>query len=340
MIAAASPSGNLFQPSQRWQLALRQAITDPAELMRELQLDPQLLPAARQAAQAFGLKVPRGFVARMHKGDPHDPLLLQVLPLHAELDSPPGYVSDPVGDLPSSKGRGLLHKYRGRALLITTGACAVHCRYCFRREFPYSENLATAENWQPALDALAADSTIREVLLSGGDPLSLATHKLRALTDGLRKVDHLERLRIHTRYPIVLPERIDTDFTEWLGSLPWRTVVVIHANHANEIDAQVRHALASLARSGATLLNQSVLLRGVNDDDTALAQLSEKLFAAGVLPYYLNLLDPVRGAAHFDVDAARATHLLRKLAARLPGYLVPRLVREQAGASYKLPVPW
>ncbi len=345
MIAASSPTdhnrlSSSGAPPPGWQALLRQAVTDPAELLRMLDLGPQWLEPARQAAAIFGLKTPRGFVARMRKGDPADPLLLQVLPLHAELQAIPGYVADPVGDLASTQGAGLLHKYTGRALLVTTGACAVHCRYCFRREFPYSEHLAAAANWQPALQAIAADDDIHEVILSGGDPLSLADHKLRALTDGLQTIPHVRRLRIHTRYPIVLPERIDKSFQQWLRALPWRVAIVIHANHANEIDARVEQALAGLTACGATLLNQSVLLRRVNDEADALITLSEKLFTAGVLPYYLHLLDPVRGAAHFDVEAGVAADLMRTMAARLSGYLVPRLVREQAGAPYKTPVAW
>jgi EF-P beta-lysylation protein EpmB len=344
MIAASSLTDHTYEPAAGsatgWQHLLRQAVTDPAELLRALALDPALIEPARRAAATFGLKVPRGFLARMRTGDPADPLLLQVLPLHAELEEVAGFISDPVGDLASTGGAGLLHKYEGRALLIATGACAVHCRYCFRREFPYADNLATGAGWQPALQALAADASIQEVILSGGDPLSLADHKLRALTDGLRTLPHIRRLRIHTRYPIVLPERVDDGLQDWLRSLPWQVVAVVHANHANEIDAQVEGALRDLAACGATVFNQSVLLKRVNDDADALAALSEKLFAAGVLPYYLHLLDPVRGAAHFDVDPGTAAGLMRTLAARLPGYLVPRLVREQAGASYKLPAPW
>jgi EF-P beta-lysylation protein EpmB len=335
--AGSSSSGS---SSQGWQALLRQAITDPAELLHALALGPEWLQPARRAAATFGLKVPRGFVARMRKGDPVDPLLLQVLPLHAELEHTPGYVGDPVGDLASTQGAGVLHKYDGRALLITTGACAVHCRYCFRREFPYAGHLAAATHWQPALQALAADDSIHEIILSGGDPLSLADHKLQALTDGLRTIRHIRRLRIHTRHPIVLPERIDAPFLQWLRALPWPVVIVVHANHANEIDVRVEQALRDLTTAGATLLNQSVLLKRINDTPDAHIALSEKLFTAGVLPCYLHLLDPVRGAAHFDVDAPTAAHLMRAIATRLPGYLVPRLVREHPGAPYKTPVHW
>jgi EF-P beta-lysylation protein EpmB len=330
----------LTRQPKHWQRALSEAITDPADLIAALNLDPAFLEPARRAADRFGLKVPRGFLARMRPGDPDDPLLRQVLPLGDELDDYPGFVSDPVGDLASRKRSGLLHKYQGRALLITTGACALHCRYCFRREFPYSENIAAAGNWQPALDALAADPGIEELLLSGGDPLSLSDRKLKALTDGLGALPHIKRLRLHTRQPVVLPERIDAGFSAWFSRVTQQKIVVIHANHPNEIDASVRDALARVKDCGATLLNQSVLLKGVNDDSATLAALSESLFDAGVLPYYLHLLDPVRGAGHFDVDATRAAELTQALARRLPGYLVPRLVREVPGAPYKQPMPW
>jgi EF-P beta-lysylation protein EpmB len=282
--------------------------------------------------------VPRGFVARMRRGDADDPLLLQVLPRAAELRDVPGFTRDAVGDLDARAGRGVLHKYRGRALLVATGSCAVHCRYCFRRHFPYGDETAAANRWHDAIAALGADPSIEEAILSGGDPLSLSTPKLAELTDALAAIPHLKRLRIHTRLPVVLPERIDDDLLRWLAALPFGRVVVIHANHANELDASVAHACAKLAAAGATLLNQSVLLRGINDDAGVLAALSERLFECGVLPYYLHQLDRVAGTAHFEVDDARARALAEALAARLPGYLVPRLVREVAGAASKTPV--
>ena len=321
-----------------WQQALAAAITDPAELLSELGLDPALLPAALRAAEAFPLRVPRGFVARMRHGDPHDPLLRQVLPLHAEMAPQRGFVADPVGDLASRAAPGVLHKYRGRALLITTGACGVHCRYCFRRHFPYSDETATGEQWQSSLAYLRQDTSINEVLLSGGDPLSLNNRRLAVLGDALQSIGHIRRLRIHTRQPVVLPERVDQGFCDWLTAVPLQKVVVLHVNHAQEIDADVRAACAKLRDCGATLLNQSVLLAGVNDDADTLAHLSESLFGAGVLPYYLNLLDRVQGAAHFEVSAERALSLLASIRARLPGYLVPKLVTEIAGADAKMPV--
>jgi EF-P beta-lysylation protein EpmB len=322
----------------RWQLALADAVSDPAELLSELGLDPALLPAAQRAAASFPLRVPRGFIARMRRGDPHDPLLRQVLPLAEELTEHPAFLTDPVGDLASRAAPGVLHKYHGRALLIATGACGVHCRYCFRRHFPYAEETASGAQWHTALAYLQADPSINEVLLSGGDPLSLNDRRLALLSEGLNAIPHIRRLRIHTRQPVVLPERIDAGFCAWLKSVPQQKVVVLHVNHAQEMDANVRSACAKLRDCGATLLNQSVLLAGVNDDADRLANLSESLFDAGVLPYYLNLLDRVQGAAHFEVGADRALSILAAMRARLPGYLVPKLVREIAGADSKMPV--
>lgn len=321
-----------------WQQELACAVRDPAELLALLDLDPALLPAAQAAARAFPLRVPRGYVARMRRGDPADPLLRQVLPLAAEQDAVPGFDRDPVGDLAAMTVPGLLHKYRGRVLLTTTGACAIHCRYCFRRHFPYDDANPAANRWQQALDYIARDASIEEVILSGGDPLTLADEKLADLLRRLGAIAHVRRVRFHTRLPIVLPERVTASLLAAIRPACGASVVVVHTNHANEIDGDVRAALGALRQSGHTLLNQSVLLRGVNDDAGALCELSAKLFDAGVLPYYLHLLDRVHGAAHFDIDAATATHLHAALHARLPGYLVPRLVREEAGLPGKTPV--
>jgi EF-P beta-lysylation protein EpmB len=232
----------------------------------------------------------------------------------------------------------VLHKYDGRALLIATGSCAINCRYCFRRHFPYAEETAAANGWREAIAHAARDASIREVILSGGDPLSLSTPKLADLTRALADVPHVERLRLHTRLPVVLPERVDDELLAWLAAWPRQRVIVLHANHANELDASVAHACARLRDAGATLLNQSVLLRGVNDDADALAALSERLFAIGVLPYYLHQLDRVAGVAHFEVPDDRARALVEAIRARLPGYLVPRLVREVAGEPGKRPL--
>jgi len=261
--------------------------------------------------------------------------LRQVLPIDAELRLQPGFDVDAVGDLAARGATGVLHKYEGRALLVATGSCAVHCRYCFRRHFDYATDTAAADRWQAALEYLRKDESIEEVLLSGGDPFSLSTPRLAEFTEALRNIPHVRRLRIHTRLPVVLPERIDAELLDWLRGLRQRVVIVIHANHANELDGDVAAALHALHAAGATLLNQSVLLRGVNDDIDAQVALSGVLLECGVLPYYLHQLDRVAGAAHFEVDDARALALHRQMAARLPGYLLPRLVREIVGEPNK-----
>jgi EF-P beta-lysylation protein EpmB len=340
MITAQTPSPQPHAPTPpaRWQQLWREAIRDPAELLELLGLPGLAGRVSATATAQFALRVPRGFAARMRHGDPDDPLLRQVLPLDDEDRVVPGFDLDAVGDLDARGGTGILHKYEGRALLVATGSCAIHCRYCFRRHFPYGEETAAAGQWRESLDYLAADPSISEVLLSGGDPLSLSTPKLAEFTDGLAFLPQVRRLRLHTRLPVVLPERVDAELLAWLSGLPQRVVVVIHANHGNEIDPSVVRAIAGLREAGATVLNQAVLLRGVNDSVPALAELSEKLFDAGVLPYYLHLLDRVAGSAHFEVPADQGRRLHEALAARLPGYLVPRLVREVAGAPAKLPV--
>lgn len=330
---------NSFQNQQpdalvNWKAAQAAAITDPAELLEILELPVELLAAARAAARSFPLRVPRGYVARMQRGDANDPLLRQVLPLGAELDEVAGFNNDPVGEAGIDLEPGLLQKYAGRVLLTTTGACGVHCRYCFRRHFPYADQ-NPRRSWHKVVERIAADSSIDEVILSGGDPLTLDTPRLREISDALAGIPHLRRVRIHTRQPVVLPERVDAGLLDWLQGVAQQVVMVIHANHANEIDAHVRGALGAVRAQNVTLLNQSVLLKGVNDNADALVQLSEALFAAGVLPYYLHLLDPVAGAAHFDVDEGRAQALLQAVHARLSGYIVPRLVREIAGRAGK-----
>ena len=323
---------------QSWQALWRDAVRDPLELARLLGLDADALGISDAAARQFALRVPRGFVGRMRHGDPHDPLLRQVLPLDAEMRPMAGFSLDAVGDGAATAGAGVIRKYRGRALLVTTGSCAINCRYCFRRHFPYAEQNAASDGWEEAVSVIAADASIDEVILSGGDPWSLATAKLAALTDALARIPHIRRLRIHTRLPVVLPERVDAPLIAWLSRLPWPVVVVLHANHANEFDPEVDAAVARLRAIGATVLNQAVLLRGVNDSVDALAALSERGFAAGVLPYYLHQLDRVQGAAHFEVTDDRALALHAGLSARLSGYLVPRLVREVAGDSGKRPL--
>ncbi len=273
----------------------------------------------------------------MRPGDPADPLLRQVLPIGSETSSAQGFTADPVGELANPPVDGVLAKYRGRALIVATGACAVHCRFCFRRHFPYEESAAVGD-WDATVARLAADPEVSEVILYGGDPLTLADATLCHLAGAVAAQPHIRRLRIHTRLPIVLPQRVDEDLVGWMGALPVPLVVVIHTNHAQEIDDDVRRALRAMAAAGATLLNQAVLLRGVNDSVEDLCDLGEALFDASVLPYYLHLLDSVAGAAHFEVPADEARRLHTALRERLPGYLVPRLVREVPGAPAKVAV--
>ena len=332
------PRTPVFDSRTDWKRLWREAVREPRELLALLGLESLAGRISDAAAAQFPLRVPRGFVARMRRGDLHDPLLRQVLPLDDEERLVPGFVLDAVGDAAARTAAGVLQKYRGRALLVTTGACAVHCRYCFRRHFPYGEQTATRDGWHAAVEMIRADASIDEVILSGGDPLSLATVKLAELTAALAEIPHIRRLRIHTRLPVVLPERVDAELLSWLGALPWPVAVVLHANHANEFDATVDAALSRLRRSGATLLNQAVLLRGVNDSVETLATLSERAYAAGVLPYYLHQLDRVAGSAHFEVPDAIALSLHAALSARLSGYLVPKLVREIPGDSGKRPL--
>ncbi|WP_430388624.1 EF-P beta-lysylation protein EpmB [Dyella sp. 20L07] len=333
----ASPAARLLPPAADWRELWRDAITDATELLQAAGLGDRadLLPPDDAG---FALRVPRGFVARMRQGDPADPLLLQVLPQVAEHDLVEGFTTDAVGDMAAKAGQGLLHKYNGRALLVASGSCAINCRYCFRRHFPYGEEIAAAGQWRKALDHVRQDPTITELILSGGDPLSLTTAKLEELTRGLKDIPHVTRLRIHTRLPVVLPERVDGALMHWLTQLPLQKVVVLHANHANEFDTSVDEACARLRETGSTLLNQSVLLRGINDNADTLTALSERLFAAGVLPYYLHQLDRVQGAAHFEVDDAHALALVEAIRHRLPGYLVPKLVREVGGEASKRPL--
>lgn len=321
-----------------WQTELANALTDPRELLALLDLDEGLFPALKTASTGFPFRVTRSYAARMRKGDPDDPLLRQVLPTGLELRETPGFGGDPVGDLSASMRPGVLYKYAGRVLLIATGACAIHCRYCFRRDFPYSEQQLTHGREDSALEAIARDGSIHEVILSGGDPLALGNERLAGLIRAIAAMPHVQRLRLHSRLPVVLPDRIDPHLLELLERSRLRIIMVIHANHGNELDPSVGAALALLARHGVTTLNQAVLLRGINDDATTLIELSEKLLACGVLPYYLHLLDRARGTAHFEVPEARALELMEVLRRQLPGYLLPRLVREQPGAPYKLPV--
>ncbi len=335
MITATS---NVSQPEGAdWRQLWRDAITDARELLDLLGLD-ELKAQLPPDDAGFTMRVPRGFAARMRPGDPGDPLLLQVLPRNSETRQVAGFGVDAVGDMASRAAHGVLHKYHGRALLLASGTCAVNCRYCFRRHFPYGEEIAAANKWREALAYLRSDTSISELILSGGDPLALSTAKLADLSDGIGNISHLKRLRIHSRLPVVLPERIDGEFCDWLASLPLQKVMMIHANHANELDEHVAAACRRLQEAGVTVLNQSVLLRRVNDHVDALAELSEGLFRMGVLPIYLHQLDRVQGTAHFEVPDDEALALLETLRGRLPGFLLPRLVREIPGDIGKHPL--
>lgn len=329
MIAARRPS---------WQIELAQAYRNPAALLRDLELPIDSTRVEEHANACFPMRVPRSYAARMRKGDAHDPLLRQVLPSREEGINRIDYSEDPVGDRAALRQPGLLQKYHGRALLLATNACAINCRYCFRRHLRRNTLVPQDHHLERALAYIKSHPTIREIILSGGDPLCLTDAKLTVLTASLREIAHVKRLRVHTRLPVVLPERVSDGLLRWLSGQPWQLVLVLHVNHANEIAAEVVAALARLRAARVTLLNQSVLLKGVNDSLSALAELSEALFAAGVLPYYLHLLDRVQGASHFAVPASQARLLMHELRRELPGYLVPRLVQEAAGLPYKLPL--
>jgi EF-P beta-lysylation protein EpmB len=324
------------EPAQAaWQGAVADSIRDAAQLFAALRLAPAGLAGAAAAADQFPCRLPRRLAEGIPPGSAEDPVLRQFLPSGAELESLDGFTADPVGDLAATRATGLLQKYPGRALLITTGACAVHCRYCFRRHFPYADQLASRSAWRDALAALAQATDVGEIILSGGDPLMLADDRLAELWRRLAAIPHLARLRVHTRMPVVVPDRVTPELLELLAQPRFATSVVVHVNHPEELATDSVAALQRLRRSGITVLNQSVLLRGVNDEVRILSTLSERLFAAGVLPYYLHLLDPVAGAAHFAVPQPDAVALVRSLRNRLPGYLVPRLVRDRAGAAAK-----
>ena len=322
-----------------WRAQLRGSIRDPETLIDRLQLPDSLREGARRSHELFPALVPESFLRRMVPGDRNDPLLRQVLPLLEEGAEPPaGFAADAVGDQAATRTPGLIHKYQGRALLIVAGVCAVSCRYCFRRHFPYDETPATAEEWAPALETIAADSTIEEVILSGGDPLMRSDRWLGDLVAQIEAIPHVTRLRLHTRLPIVLPARVDDEFLSLLEDTRLAPTVVVHANHPNEIDAECGNSLEGIVRRGTPVLNQSVLLRGVNDTADALIELSRRLLSVRVLPYYLHQLDRVVGAAHFEVPEARGLELIEAMRAELPGFGVPRYVREVPGAPNKVEI--
>jgi EF-P beta-lysylation protein EpmB len=319
--------------SLSWQQVVADSITNCQELLSRLQLTGE--PGMGQACRQLSLRVPATLLDRIRPGDRHDPVLLQVLPATAENQITPGFSTDPLGETAAVKAPCLLHRYQGRALLIVTGACPVHCRYCFRRylSFPADGDLG------PALDWIAAEAPISEVILSGGDPLMADDTRLAGLAEALAAMPHLQRLRVHSRMPVVVPQRVTAALLTALTRTRLEPLMVLHVNHANEVDEQVAAALARLRSAGIILLNQSVLLRGVNDSAQALHQLSERLLSCGVLPYYLHLLDRVQGAAHFEVDEAAAAGIIAELIRQAPGYMVPRLVRERDAAKIPVQIP-
>jgi len=324
-----------MRASTDWKTALRTSVTEPEELLGLLDLPrSRWLAGARRAARLFPLKIPRGFIDRMQKGNAADPLLRQVLPLAEELNESSGYTKDPVGDGPSTAVPGLIHKYKNRTLLISTGACAVHCRYCFRRHYPYNESHAGGNQRHDIQQYLTEHTELNEVILSGGDPLMLDDPQLARLLKTISAIPHIRGIRIHSRLPIVLPERINAGLLQTLADSKPITLV-IHCNHPQELDTDVTLALASLHQAGIRLYNQSVLLRGVNDNAQALCELSYRLYDAQVQPYYLHCLDRVQGAAHFDLQEDEIVTLYRQIQLELSGFLLPRLVREIAGKPAK-----
>ncbi|EPF74417.1 EF-P beta-lysylation protein EpmB [Acinetobacter gyllenbergii] len=330
---------NYLHQEQNWQSQLSDLITDPLELLNLLELSTdQLLSGAILASEQFKLRVPRVFVGKMTVGDPFDPLLLQVLPHHLELEQHPEFVTDPLGEEAANQMAGVLHKYQSRFLLTLTGACAIHCRYCFRRHFPYQENLPKNDDWINIKQYIEQNPQINEVILSGGDPLTLNNRKISLWLERLASLPQIKILRIHSRVPIVIPNRIDEELISILKNSRLRIVVVVHSNHAAELDDFTCSKLLQLSLHHITVLNQAVLLKGVNDAAETLNDLSHRLFDARVMPYYLHVLDKVKGAQHFDLRSSEIDQIYSDVLASLPGYLVPKLVREIAGEKNKTPL--
>ncbi len=318
-----------------WQQQYKESICDVETLCKALELDSKELRFSTKANQQFPMRVPWSYVQRMQKANPKDPLLLQVLPQNLEDKLVEGFQSDPVGDLSSVISPGLLQKYQGRVLLMATSRCAIHCRYCFRRHFPYSSQNPRFDAWESAINQIAEDNSINEVILSGGDPLVIEDNELEKLVKQLELIPHIKRLRLHTRLPVVIPARITTRMIEWINNTSLKTVIVLHINHPNEINKELQQVLQKLITHNCLLLNQSVLMKNINDRAETLIQLSEALFDSEILPYYLHILDKVQGAAHFEVSEANARKLMREMASALPGYLVPKLTKEEHGANSK-----
>ena len=331
-----NPQSETQHFAKNWQQQLADAFSSIDELCDYLHLEIKDLPVSLAATKNFPLRVPLSFAASIKKGDSNDPLLRQILPISDEMTLYPGFSDDPVGDLPAAIQAGVLHKYHGRTLFINTGSCAINCRYCFRRNFPYSDLQLNKTSENAGIEYIASQSDIAEVILSGGDPLTLSDARLKTLIQKLSSIEHLKRIRIHSRLPIVLPARITAELLNTLNECGKQIVIIVHCNHANEINSRVKTALSLLKQQGFSLFNQAVLLKGVNDHADILSQLSEKLFELGVMPYYLHLLDKASGTGHFEVTEATGVALIKQLQNGLPGYLIPKLVKEQAGQKSKL----
>ena len=334
MITRTAPTWH----TEDWQIQLSSGFSRVEELLSTLDLQANDLPRQLQAHGEFPLRVPRAFASKIEPGNPRDPLLLQVLPQARELIANPGFSNDPLQEARFTPVPGLIHKYRSRVLLTTSSACAINCRYCFRRHFPYSEHRISQTQIEAIVAYLQQQPGVNEVIFSGGDPLAISNTRFVSLVERLATVPHLQRLRIHTRFPVVIPQRIDQALLQLMEQPRFQWLMVIHSNHPNELDDSLAKAMALLKARNVTLLNQSVLLRDVNDSATTLASLSDKLFAMGVLPYYLHLLDPVTGSSHFDLPESQATAIYQELLALLPGYLVPKLVREAPDQPSKTPI--
>jgi len=318
-----------------WKTELSQSLKSVDELLESLQLDASLLSGAQRAAMEFPLQVPRPYLERIRHGDPQDPLLTQVLPVQQELDTVEGFDDDPLDEAAHNPHPGIVHKYRNRLLLIVSPACAINCRYCFRRHFPYQQQRQNRQQWQSALNYIRQHRELNEIIYSGGDPLAANDKFLGWLTEQISQISHIKRLRVHSRLPIVIPSRIDDELLQWMTASRLQPTLVVHINHANEIDDAVEAGLHRLQENRIRVFNQSVLLKGVNDCAETLVSLSERLYDCRVNPYYLHLLDPVNGAAHFDVCESRATQIYAEMQAALPGFLLPRLVREVPGKAAK-----
>ncbi|NMH60371.1 EF-P beta-lysylation protein EpmB [Alteromonas ponticola] len=320
-----------------WQKELADSFTDPVQLLHYLNLPVDDFTHHIEARRLFPMRVPQHFASLMRQSDPDDPLLNQVFPLAAEFTQAKGFSSDPLLEHDTA-GQGVLHKYKSRVLLIVRGGCAVNCRYCFRRHFPYSDNAINKQEFEQVLTYIKQNNEINEVIFSGGDPLMAKDLQLAWMAEQIANISHIKRLRLHTRLPVVIPNRLNNEFFDWFARLPLQKILVIHANHKNEISQDLKQNLRRLRQAGVTLLNQAVLLKGINDSADSLELLHEALFDAGVLPYYLHVLDKVQGAAHFEVSDDKARHIMAELIKRQPGFLVPKLVREIGGQPGKTPI--